>query len=228
VAQKYEFLEIPTAYTEDEYLEQLRKLLPRGPIWGFIRKISVVVLQDVIGPAGIQDVPGSAGIQDVINSPSKLLGSTLGSFLSVIAAELNRMETSARDLMREMVTGLSVALLPEWEALAGITPTGTTEQRQLVAHAYLWGGFQTTTKEFFINLALGLGFVVTIEEGSSETVDTRAGIARAGASRVGAVGGAGKAIYVTVVSGDLANLDQLKIIFEKWKPAHLVIVWIIL
>ena len=198
MAQKYEYLTPAPAYTESEYLEQLRKLLPPGPIWGFLHRVGVSWIRDIIGGPGIKDRIGVAGIQDTIFDPTQISGHVFGRFLSVFAAELSRMETRARTLMREMVTGLSAELLQEWEAVAGITPSGDVNSRQLTAHAVLWGGYQTTTPAFFMSLADSMGFTVTLEEGSGWTSDTRMGVAITGLNRVGAKGGQNKAVIVTV------------------------------
>lgn len=230
----FKTLETRPIYGGSHYLSLLRRLLPRGPIWGFTQTLQGELLQDIVPPGNeLRDEVYTGGedfVQDVVDSPEKISGSILGRFFSVIADELARIESRAFYLLQESTPGLSVDLLGDFEKMAGFPDecTGklalTVEERQAQVHAKIYGESQTTTTQFFIDYAFIFGFVITIQEGGTFSEPFITGVARTGRSRLGGYGVRNNAI-ITVHSG-AGNLDQLKCIFKKLKPAHVIFVWV--
>lgn len=95
-------------------------------------------------------------------------GSVLGETLRAIAEEFARVDARANILIDETDPRSTTELLLEWERAFGlpekcITPPDTTTERQAALHEKVTriGG---QSPQYFIDLALRLGFVVTITE----------------------------------------------------------------
>lgn len=242
-----EFLKRPL-HTAENYLDMLRKLLPRGPLWGFFISSTEDAIQDTYADEPVYDDVISAADEDTINDTISgsfdYASSTLGKFLSVIAAELERFEQRAYDLQREYVPGLSVELLDEWfeqtvrdeyeRALCG----DDDDAKRRLAHGKIYNEAQPATAQFFIDYAATLGFVITVNENptysnpfimSSEYPNfSKMGVATDPSAQpdVKRMGGRGafSIVEMTVVSGT-GNIQLMQELFDKTKPAHVVIVW---
>ncbi|MEJ1402586.1 MAG: putative phage tail protein [Candidatus Sedimenticola sp. (ex Thyasira tokunagai)] len=88
--------------------------------------------------------------------------------LTALAEELARVDGRVDDLFKEMDPRTAYELLSDWEQLAGLpdsctTTADTTAERRAVLHAKLTniGG---QSRQFFIDLATSLGYVITISE----------------------------------------------------------------
>ncbi len=217
-------------YGEREYLEQLKQLLPLGLVWGFLARAGVEIWQNVIPPGNqYQDTTtGSAVVQGVVSRPGAIADTLFGRLLSCFAAELARVEQRVTGLRREEIPGLSVELLPEWENEAGlpdscVATTATVEERQRSVHARILGEYATITVGYLVDYATTLGFSILVEETTISSEPRIMGVARMGRQRMGGFG-AFSVVVITVLSGS-GNLDQMKCIFSRIKPAHVVIVW---
>lgn len=227
MAAIFEHLRIRQYYGAQDYLDMLRKLLPTGPIWGFSQRLTGEVLQDVpTGHPGTplqSTVPPGNVLQNVVYDPGRIAGSTLGRLLSCFAEELGRIEARVADMWAERFPGLSTELLEDWETALGLPSTGAVAVRQAVAHAKLYGENRTATKQYFIDTAAALGYLVTVQEDTLAAEPAVAGVAIAGRNRAGGWG-AHAVLLITVVSGS-GDLATMKTEIEKRKPAHVVIVW---
>lgn len=216
-------------YTEAQYLNQLRKLLPRGLLWGFDIPAALRSLQDVVfGYVVYQD--GSTGdeLQDSVFDSTSVSSSTFGLLLSCFAAELERIQQRATDLQRERIPGLSSELLAEWENDLGLPdpctgPLSDLTERRAAVMAKAFQEYATVTANFLIDYAATLGFVVEVEETASSNQPRRIGVARMGVERIGGLLSHGL-VVVRVISGT-GNLDQLQCTFQRIKPAHVVLIW---
>lgn len=135
-----------------------------------------------------------------------------------LAVEYDRVDTRFVDLQREAIAGLSVELLSDWEAEAGITPlsTDTTTIRQNRVHARLNSNFGNPTKTFFENYALSaFGIVMVISYGSDPM---RCGTALCG-DELETTGGT-FVFTVTVSSDPNSKLAELQAFINQMKPAH--------
>jgi len=230
----FETLTTQPVYNGFNYLSLLRRLLPRGPIWGFTQSLEGELLQDLIPPGEeLQDeFDTGAGyeIQDTVDNPENVSTSLLGRLFAVIADELAKIESRAFYLLQESTPGLSVELLEDWEKEAGLpdscssTLELTVPERQLQVHAKLYGENQTTTPAFLIDYAELFGFTITIDEDTVINEPFITGVARTGRSRL--VGYGARSIMTITVTAGTGNLDQLKCIFKKLKPSHVVIIWV--
>ena len=215
-------LERPT-YGAYEYLSLLRRLLPRGPIWGFAQRLELELLQDTYIPGDdLQDIilePEETDfIQDVIHDEEGVSPSLFGRFLSVVAEELARVEDRAFRLLQESTAGVSVELLEDWEREAGTLGAG-----QVQTHAKLYNESETVSVQYLTDYAAILGWTIIIDEGGVSTEPFITGVAITGRNRLGGYRVANVlTITVTEGTGDLADLQS---IFKKLKPSHIVIVW---
>lgn len=225
-------------FSEIDYLSMLRKLLPRGPIWGWDQNDSTAeVLQVVKMPAEnpLQNQPtGFAAeiLQDIPYIPRPTTDQPFRHLMSCLAAELARVEDAAWSLFNESIPGLSTELLPDHERVLGLPDRCTIsvfsdmDTRRRVAHAKMYGENQDTTEQFFIDYADTLGFSVWLEEGSRYSEASICGVAKTGRNRT-----AGRnmqaliVVHITAGPHDPAQLAALQCIFLKVKPAHVYILW---
>jgi len=218
-------------YGEGQYLGMLRWLLPRGKIWGFSERIVSDVLQDIIPPGTyLQDsVDAPDIVQDVAYSGSDSITTLLGRLLSVFGAELARLEIRAWQLWGESVSGLSVELLTEWETMHGLPNHCTVavadqDERQITVHTKQYTTAQTTTEQFYIDYAAGLGFGITLGRPTGGDEAGIAGVARAGLNRC--VGRGANSTYEITVNTGTGSLAVMQCIFLDLIPAHIIIEWV--
>ena len=232
----FDDLKTAPKYKSINYLNTFRRLIPRGPIWGFARSLVSTFIQDVVhtGQANtIQDTIYSGQpetIQDTSSTTIESKSYTLSNLFSVISEEPARAEKKEWELLQEATPGLSVDLLEEWEFQAGLPGECgqslplTLEERQIQVHAKLYGEGQTVTVEYLVDYALLFGFTINIVEVSTNNSAWIVGTARMGKDRFGRKAAIDGSFIIEVLAGT-GNLDQLKCIFEEIKPAHLIIVW---
>lgn len=224
-------------HDERDYLHMLRKLFPKGKLFGFYIDTAGNALQDTFYDEPIiQDVIVTTEIiQDEIGTAEEYSSSWIGKLFSVIATELARTEERAYDLARESVAGLSNEMLPEWY---DITLRGTVEEalitsdedKQRMAHGKIYDEAKVANTQFFVDYAATLGYTVTCVEDSVSSIVSVCGdaVCNDGSSAVyrhNATYGAATTIEITYVSGS-GNLDLMKALFNEAKPAHVVISWI--
>jgi uncharacterized protein YmfQ (DUF2313 family) len=106
--------------------------------------------------------------------------SPLMRLLAAFAAELERLDGRAAQLLAETDPASTTELLADWERVVGL-PDPCVTQAQTVAErrAALEGRLTTVggqSRAFFLQLAARLGYVVTIDEFTSEAEATAAGI----------------------------------------------------
>lgn len=94
--------------------------------------------------------------------------SLMGRLLKAFALELARIDLRGEDLMNELDPRTTLELLPDWERVLGLpdpclSQAGTLAQRRqaVTTKLTLIGG---QSKQFFIDLAAGLGYTITITE----------------------------------------------------------------
>jgi len=107
-------------------------------------------------------------------------GSALMQLLAGFAAELERLDGRAAQLLAETDPAATTELLPDWERVVGlpdpcVTQAQTVAERRLALEGRLTsvGG---QSRRFFIELASRLGYSVTIDEFRSAAAATAAGI----------------------------------------------------
>lgn len=120
--------------------------------------------------------------------------------IAAIAEDLEQLDADANDLLADSFPASAVHLLPEWEETLGLPdpclgdfPTIAQRQAQVVARLIGAGG---QSKQFFIDFAAKLGFVIEI----SEFAPSRIGRIRCGNHLAGADWA--HTWLVTVISGD--------------------------
>lgn len=94
--------------------------------------------------------------------------SNWGVFFEAIAPEFSRLSALSDQLVNEMNPATTTRLFDEWEAELGLPdhcitePQTTSARRAAMVERYTAVGEQS--KQFFIDLAARLGFVITIDE----------------------------------------------------------------
>lgn len=219
----------------EHYLHMLDKLLPNGDSWGVESSDTSQILYDSYG--------GDPVIEDVYTGEDEVVydtyeGSKLGAttpfgiFLGVLAAEFVRVEERAFDLIRERVPGAATELLPEWydqtvadeyeAALVG----GDLDAQRALAHGKTFIEAQVTTAEWFVEYGSSLGYAITVNETPYFGVPFRVGTGRCGEpmSSWGAISYV--EIYVPVPTLEsLVSQAVLQGLFNRAKPAHVIIIW---
>jgi len=226
----YEDLKPVQTRTERDYLKGLKNIFPLGDLWKFpIRFIGEVWQDNAQSGDTIRDtIPPGVEIQDVILGLTGL-SNMMGTFVSCFAAEMMRFDDRTIDLQREAIPGLSVELLPSWERVAALPdpnnlPNLTTEERQIEAQTKIYGEEETTTTQWYIDLALEYGFVIEIDTTTYNTASV-CGVARCGASRCGkSTKDISGYMNVKIISGT-ANLDLMKNKFYDVQAAHFILLW---
>jgi len=213
-----------------DYTHMLRKLLPKGKIWGFFIPGEDDVIYDAAGDYEIwNDDPLSINIINDSNASSGTVESSwFGKFMIVIGTELARLETRVYDMINESIPGISTEMIEDYryqyvrEDIEGGLIT-SDEDIQRLAHSKEYELGVPFTAENAEAFGLSLGFVINVIEGSSAATPAICGVARCGLERC-ATRGVYSTITIEVISGT-ANYEVMQLIFENTKPAHVVLVW---
>lgn len=234
---------LTSKYRSTSYMAALQTLLPTGNIWIFSigtgLLASTLLFDKVLGTGynTLQDLVGGVDtLQDettVGKESTEITNSLWGNLLSCFASELSRVRADIIKLQNEAVPGLSEELLEDWERILGLPgecalvgDTQTIEERQEIAHLKFYGTFKTTTNSYLVEVAVGLGFTVIVNELEISNNSFRLGVVRMGNNRMGGAG-AYAVLEITVIAGYTGDLAQLQCRFNKLKPAHTVIVWVL-
>ncbi len=222
MAIDFESLKTRATYGAHEYLSMLRRLLPRGPIWGFDQYEEGEVFQDTL-PSSAEEFQDSVFVsgdflQDAVAGAVTISASALGLFFSVVGEELARIEARAYVLLQEAIAGVSVELLPDWEKEAGLIGAG-----QLQTHARLYNENQTVTAEYLTEYADLIGWEIIVIEGGTDTEPFITGVARTGITRLGGFR-VSNILTIQIISGT-GDVEAFKAILTKLIPAHVVVVW---
>ena len=229
-----QFLQRPPFETSD-YLAMIRKLLPKGQIWGYFATSLDDLVYDTASPGEQWDdaitASGDDTINDSILNGESWASSPFGVFWSVIASELERLSIRSYDLVRECIPGLSVEMLPDWyeitirgEYEAALVGDDQDSQRAL-AHGKIFAESQAATAAWFEDYGELLGFDITVNEDPISSTPFIDGVSRCG-QRLGGRGSF-SIIEITVNSSEPgANLTLMQALFDRAKPAHVVIVWL--
>lgn len=147
--------------------------------------------------------------------------------LSCFSTEMWRFEKRVVTLLTEMVSALSVELLPDWEELAGLPDecsslAATYEERQNTVHEKITAQYTYMSKQFYIDYAAGLGVTITIETWTPLAA-SRCGVARCGVARCASLD---TPFWwkVNLPTGDPMN-DTIECLFNKLKPAETTLVF---
>lgn len=226
-----------------DYALMLRKLLPKGRLWGFLLPAESDVVFDTANDFPIwNDDPASGNVINDANSSSGTDSSSVfGKFMIVIGEELERLEIRAFDLVAESVAGLSVEMVAEYkeqyirdeDELALIT---CDEDVQRLAHGKEYNEALPYTKANCEAHGLTLGFVINVIESPTYAVPLicsttsgvnsggTCGVLEADGSETCGGSGAFSIVEIEILSGN-ANLELMKSLIERSAPAHIVIIW---
>jgi len=141
-------------------------------------------------------------------------------FIKAMAVEPNRTDQRNVDLQNELIPGLSVELLPDWERISlnedELAFGGTTlESRQSRVNTKIFKTFLPPTKQFFLDFAMERGITINIT--------FSLGTFRVGVNRVGdRLRGEGNVFVwiVDYVSGSKLEYASLEATFRRLKHAH--------
>lgn len=230
-------------FFEFQYLNSLLQLLPRGPIWGAtLFRLTQYIFQDTIATAGDTVDNINTNTYEVwADQPSdgNYSDSLFGVILSAFAGELSRIDSEALDIFRQQMPGTSTYMLEDWERVLGLpefcaaTTAQTIEERQALAHAKFYTDYNVgLNKQFYVDYAAKLGFIITVEEDTDLTkpfyvapvgVDPN-DIGSRMNDRLNDSKQIGNVVF-TIISGPTDNA-QLKCAMENLKPAHVIITWV--
>lgn len=230
-------------FFEFQYLNSLLQLLPRGPIWGAtLFRLAQYIFQDTITTVGdTQDHPNNNVYELWADQPSdgNYSDSLFGVILSAFACEFARIDAEALDVFRQQMPGTSTYMLEDWERVLALPETEyssvaqTVEERQAIAHAKFYTDYNVgLNKQFYIDYAAKLGFVITITEDAETSRPFYVAPVGIDPNNIGShmndrlndsyqIG----SVIFTIVSGPVDH-TQLKAIMEKLKPAHVIITWV--
>lgn len=226
-------------FDSQEYLGMLKHLLPKGIIWGFkINKIATNIFNDSISsPTPWQDSTSSSNVVNdsiITLEDSQPSNDLIGIILSAFATELSRIDSAGLFIMKESIAGNAEVLLEDWERLLAIVPSSsaTIEERQQAVHALVYTDSSIGLfAEFFIQYASVFGFTITINSGSDISEPFYCAPVGIDPWNIGSRvdsrlndSGQTSAVVFTIVSGT-GNEELMKSEIEKFKPAHLNIVW---
>jgi uncharacterized protein YmfQ (DUF2313 family) len=152
--------------------------------------------------------------------PSHQVVNNLARLIDALAEELARIDARALELMEEAFPNTAVELLPDWERVAGLPGActgelGTLQQR----HSALMGVLtieRSLSQQYYIDLALRLGFVITIAETANFTWQVTA------AQDVNAVY---FRVDISAIGDPLVQsaTNLLECVFQALKPAHTIV-----
>ncbi len=143
--------------------------------------------------------------------------------LQAIAQEWCRVHQGAEDFVHDAVPTDTVALLPDWEYVAGLSSISSdiaSRQKRIIAQLNDKGG---QSRAYFEALAAHLGFDITIQE----FLPFRVGIRCAGEPLTNAGWVFTWQVHIQRYYGNLTEesdivqaKDALKQLLERYKPAH--------
>lgn len=229
-------------FFEFQYLNSLLQLLPRGPIWGAtLFRLTQYIFQDTIATTGDTEDNINNNVYEVwADQPSdgNYSDSLFGVVLSAFAGEFSRIDAEALDIFRQQMPGTSTYMLEDWERVLGLpefcaaTTAQTIEERQALAHAKFYTDYNVgLNKNFYVDYAAKLGFIITVEEDTDLTkpfyvapvgidpndIGSRMNDRLNDSKQIGSV-------LFTIISGP-SDSTQLKCAMENLKPAHVIITW---
>ena len=231
MAEEFEKYKFPVAHNDSDYADMVQTLLPKGVIWGFRKITSALVWQDTVdGSDEKQDtVDGTEIKQDTV--AREYSGGKLAILMSVLGSELARIEALAWDVLNQVDPGVATEnTLTDWERNLGLpgscaTSLQSVEERQRAAHSKLFDEYVVTTEQAFINKADSVGFEITVNTLPDEYQPSLCGVMRCGVNRLSNNFGR-NVIEITVVDDRGNDVDYLKCIFKKFKPAHAVLIYV--
>ena len=212
-----------------EYAHMLRKLFPYGRLWGYLLPSEDDIIYDSYDHHIEWNDDPSSGTETLDTNASQLedKSSVLGKFMLVIGEELKRLEERAFALINESTAGLSVEMIDEYkeqyiredeEAL--IT---SDEDIARLAHGKEYNEATAFTAANAEAYGATLDFDITVNENPTSSYPAICGVAVCGNERCGGRG-AFSIVEIIINDGD-GNLELMQALFEKYKPAHVVIIW---
>jgi uncharacterized protein YmfQ (DUF2313 family) len=201
-----------------DYAQQLKQLLPPGPVW----------------QTGIKDMP-AASLTTTGTVADPLRGrfrreSRLGQVLGALAVELARVEQRARDLVEESDPRTATETLDQWEAMLGLPDDAvleipaTTEKRRLAILAKIRASLGGQSVVFFEELALVCGYVAVVVDGYASSIP-RSGRYESGAPVYGVAWAHAWKMVVQPPAGVALSTDELERIIRRAAPAHTVVIF---
>lgn len=232
MAAIHEQFRVAQRWFREHYTQMFYGLLPNGFIWKpRFWELGRVVQDIYTGDYGWEDTDDSEDeIQDVIQGAGD--GDLLMRIFAALAGELERVEAAAWDLFDQSCPGLSTSLLGAWETdlglpeecYAGIELTEDVDRRQAIAHEKYYSAGATTTRQWYIDYAESLGFIIDVTESPVETNPAICGVAICGVNRCGGQGGYSNLI-VHILEAEL-DTSVLECMLDKAKQAHVRITYI--
>lgn len=155
-----------------------------------------------------------------------------------LSVEFSRIEDRSNELLKNLDPRTTFELLSEWEKLLGLPDEclslgGTIQERiDAVVYKLTHRGGPSLNKQFFIDLAATLGYVITIKEPGVNLF--RCGVSRCGDPMYGALWKFWFQVFTDAFVQDVFRTGQnrtgdrlrtfqntaLECVIEKLKPAH--------
>lgn len=168
--------------------------------------------------------------------------SNFAKLLSAFAGELDRLDDDIQTVLNNAVPGLSGVLLPDWERELALPEdciadpdSLTATQRRNAAHAKYTANYAGLSEQFFIDLAASYGSTITISLGGGVGTPFRTGgPSSPDVTRVGPTTPADDPdrrlwsvtrlhVWIVNIASSDSNVDLLRCVFGKLKPAHTVV-----
>jgi hypothetical protein len=212
--------------SEQDYLEMVGGLLPKGKIWGIESVTFGEVWQE--SPLETDDLfqESPTALEAYQESPvgGNASGSFFGLFFSVIASELARIDADVSDLYTQTDPFFATDLLEDHQRELGLTGvSGTEEAIQSAAHSKAFDTGQTTDEAFWNGLAETFGFDITMTDG-----DPSANVCGVAVCGVAVCDGSGAYAFestITITGGD-GDVDLFREAVEAARMAHTWI-WVV-
>ena len=153
-------------------------------------------------------------------------GENLSKLLYAFADEAAAMETNLLALPVESVPGLADWLLTDWERVLGLPdasapPPSTPAERREVAHAKYTAKYDGMSAAFYIALAAEYGSTIAITE-SAAGEPFRVDISRVDQGRTATALNSPNYWQIEISATD-PNKDRLIVLFQRYKPAHTIL-----
>lgn len=228
IYDKYKF---SVKHDEEDYINMMSGLIPRGIIWGLGKISYALQWVDTVWSSDVKtDTTTSSEIYQDVTAGGTWNGGTLALLYSVFASEFARIEKDAWDVLNGTDPGVTTdAYLADWERNLGLPDTcsggtPTIEERQIAAHIKLFGGYVTTTLQQYVDYAASIGYTITIDETPDEYQPRLIGQARMGLERMGGLGG--YLIMTITITGGTGTMEFFECRMNAFKPAHAILLYV--
>lgn len=226
----FEKFKFDVKHDEQDYVQMVQGLLPKGIIWGTRVVKDAVEWIDTLTSTDIkQDTNSSTNVKQDTLGVVNIGNDLLGMVMSVLGSELSRLEELAWEILNSTDPGVTEGkILEDWERNLALQDScyanQTLDQRQRAAHSKRFDEYVSTTNQAYVDKAASLGFEITINEEPEEYQPFILDIATLGVESIGGTGGY-NVLEITIVSGD-GDVDLLKCELNKFKHADAILVYV--